>query len=47
MVKTTVKLPRDVWLAARMLALQEGTELQILVADALRAHLKNIKGSKK
>ena len=36
MVPTTIRLPRDLKLAARKLALDTGTDLQDLVADGLR-----------
>ena len=39
-VKTTVRLPREVWLAARTRALADGVDLQDLVTAALRSYLK-------
>ena len=39
-VKTSLKLPRKLWRAAHIRALDEGTELQIIVARALEAYLK-------
>ena len=44
-VKTSIKLPRPLWRAAHIRALDEGTELQIIVARALKAYLK--KGGRK
>ena len=40
MVKTTVRLPYEVWLAARTRALARRVDLQDLVTMALRAYLK-------
>ena len=39
-VKTSISLPRELWRAAHIRALDEGTELQIIVARALEAYLK-------
>lgn len=42
-VKCTVRLPRKLWREARVRALDEGTEFQIIVAKALEAYLKRRK----
>ncbi len=49
MKKTTIRLPEDVWRAARIRALDENRDFQDLVADALQRYLKKptLKGSKK
>ena len=39
-VKTTIRLPRAIWHAARVRALDEQIDFQDLVAAALEAHLK-------
>jgi hypothetical protein len=39
-VKTTIRMPRVVWHAARVRALDEQIDFQDLVAAALEAHLK-------
>ena len=39
-VKTSLKLPTEVWRAARIRALDERTELQVIVTRALEAYLK-------
>lgn len=39
-VKCTVRLPEEVWHAARVQALSERRDFQELVADALRDYLK-------
>ena len=39
-VKTSLKLPRRLWRAAHIRALDEGTQLQEVVAQALEAFLK-------
>jgi hypothetical protein len=39
-VKTTIRLPRAVWYAARVRALEEQIDFQDLVVAALEAHLK-------
>jgi hypothetical protein len=39
-VKTTIRLPRGVWHAARVRALDEQIDFQDLVVAALEAHLK-------
>jgi hypothetical protein len=39
-VKCTVQLPRPLWRDAKVRALDEGTEFQIIVAKALEAYLK-------
>ena len=43
-VKTSVKLPRSLWRAARIRAMDDGTELQEIVARALEAYLKEDRG---
>lgn len=40
MVKTTLRLPRDLWIAARHLAIDEGIEFQHLVAAGIAGYLK-------
>jgi hypothetical protein len=39
-VKTTMKLPRSLWHAARVRALEERIDFQVLVARALALYLK-------
>jgi hypothetical protein len=39
-VKTTIRLPKPLWLDARVRALETGADLQDLVAAALAAYLK-------
>jgi hypothetical protein len=39
-VKTTIRMPRRLWLAARTRALEEGRDFQDLVASAIDAYLK-------
>ena len=39
-VKTSLKIPRELWRAAHIRAMDEGTELQVIVARALEAYLK-------
>ena len=39
MRKTTIRLPEDIWMRARIRALEEKTEFQTVVADALKAYL--------
>ena len=39
-VKTTIRMPRAVWHAARVRAFDEQIDFQDLVAAALEAHLK-------
>lgn len=39
-VKTTIRLPKPLWLEARVRALETGADLQDLVAAALVAYLK-------
>jgi len=39
-VKTSVKIRRPLWLKARRTALGQGTDLAIIVNDALTAYLK-------
>jgi metal-responsive CopG/Arc/MetJ family transcriptional regulator len=46
-VKTSVELPEDLWRAAKILAMDEKKNLQEVIADALRNHLKAKKGGKK
>ncbi len=43
MVKTSLRLPRDVWRAARLKALDERMDFQDLVAKALEAYCGNEK----
>lgn len=38
-VKTSLKLPRELWKAAHMKAMDEGRDLQDLIADAIRLYL--------
>ena len=40
MVKTSLKLPADLWRAAHIKALDERTDLQVIVARALKEYLK-------
>jgi hypothetical protein len=39
-VKTSLKLPKALWREARIRALDEGTQFQVIVARALEAFLK-------
>jgi hypothetical protein len=39
-VKTTIRMPRRVWLAARTRALEEGQDFQDLVTSAIESYLK-------
>ena len=39
-VKTSIKLPRRLWRKAHIRALDERTELQIIITRALEAYLK-------
>ena len=39
-VKTSLKLPKKLWRAAHIKALDEGTELQVIVTRALESYLK-------
>lgn len=39
-IKTSVTLDRDLWKAAHVRAMDEGRDLQHVIADALRAYLK-------
>jgi hypothetical protein len=39
-VKTSLKLRRSLWLKARKVALVRGTDLAVIVNEALEAHLK-------
>jgi len=39
-VKTTIRMPRRLWLAARTRALEEGQDFQDLVASAIESYLK-------
>ena len=39
-VKTSLKLSRKLWREAHIRALDEGTELQVIIARALEAYLK-------
>ncbi len=40
MIKTTLRLPENVWREARIRALDERKDFQTVVAEALEAHLK-------
>ena len=40
MVKTSLKLPRRLWRQAHIRALDDGTQLQVVVTRALAAYLK-------
>lgn len=40
MVKTTLRVPAEVWEAARIRAIQERRTFQEVLADALRLYLK-------
>jgi len=40
LVKTTVELPRDLWRAAKLRAMDEGTDLRTVIIAALQALLK-------
>lgn len=42
-VKTTLRLPRELWIAAKHLAIEENITLQDLIAAALAAYLKEKK----
>ena len=39
-VKTSLKIPRDLWRAAHIRAMDDGTDLQTIVALALTAYLR-------
>jgi hypothetical protein len=39
-VKTSLKIPKALWREARIRAMDEGTEFQIIVSKALEAYLK-------
>lgn len=39
-VKTSLKLPKGLWREARIRAMDEGTEFQIIVTRALEAYLR-------
>ena len=39
-VKTSLKLPRDLWKRAHIRALDEGSDLQTIIAEALKLYLK-------
>lgn len=43
-VKTSLALPRTLWRAAHILALDEGVDLQEIIRRALEAYLKAQKG---
>ena len=45
-IKTSVKLPRTLWKRARMRALEEDTELQVIITRALEAFLNPEGGGK-
>jgi len=40
MQKTTLRLPRSIWRAAKIRAIDEGRDFQDVVADALKTYLK-------
>jgi len=47
-MKTSIEIPEEVWTAAKIRAVQEKTNLQDVIADALRQYLKlGKKGGKK
>jgi hypothetical protein len=46
-VKTTVDLPRDIWRAAKIRALDEGKDLRAVIIEALAAYLKGKGGRRK
>jgi predicted DNA binding CopG/RHH family protein len=39
-VKTSLRLPRDLWKAAHVRAMDEGTDLQTIISKALEAYLR-------
>jgi hypothetical protein len=39
-IKTSLKLPRELWKAAHIKAMDEGVDLQTIVQKALEAYLK-------
>jgi len=41
LVKTTVELPHDLWKAAKVRAIDEGTDLRAVIISALKKYLKN------
>jgi hypothetical protein len=41
-VKTTIRLPKELWREARLMAIQEDLDLQDLVAAALVAYMKTV-----
>lgn len=45
-VKTSLKLPRQLWKAAHNRAMDEGSDLQTVIAQALEAYLKQKGGSR-
>jgi len=45
-VKTTIRLPREVWHAARVRALEQRIDFQDWVAEAMRQHLKRKEGGR-
>lgn len=45
MVKTSLRLPEELWKAVRIRAIEQGVDAQDIVADALRLYLK--KGGQK
>ena len=45
-VKTSIALPRALWRAAHVRAMDEGLELQEIVAKALEAYLKGKGGAR-
>jgi predicted HicB family RNase H-like nuclease len=40
-VKTSIRLPKELWREVRLAAVQQDLDLQDLVVEALRAYLKN------
>lgn len=45
-VKTSIALPRTLWRAAHLRAMDDGLELQELIAKALEAYLKGKGGAR-
>jgi hypothetical protein len=46
-VKTTIELPEDLWREAKMLAIDERTDLRSVVIAALETHLRHNKSPKR
>lgn len=44
MIKTTMVLPKDLWKAAKVRAVQEETDLNQVVISALKAYLRKESG---